>query len=306
MAKSMKKSGVTVRRQTRRPELTYTLGKRKVNRFDLYEMAVQSPEMEAQFLRAVHGDSPEVLGEDFCGPASVARAWCAVDDRARAVAVDRDPGPLEHALALARQRDASAGTAQIVPRLKLLECDVSEVRERADVIAALNFAVCELHARRWLLSYLRASAFRLRAGGVFVADLYGGPDSLTPGTSEKAVPTEGGTLRYLWEQRTADPLSARVRNSIHFVLPGRSSEKSRTVANAFEYDWRLWTVAELREALLEAGFHSTEVYTSYGDAVDSDGRLYVRPFATDEDPGDPDDLDDNHVVYVVGRVNPKH
>lgn len=282
----------------------FTLGKREVNRYDLYELAVQAPAMEAAFLKSVHGQEPETLGEDFCGPASVARAWCAMGDRYDAVAVDKDPEPLEHAARRAAEHDSSHGMA-ISRRLKLKEQDVMATREKCDVIAALNFAVCELHQRRWLMSYLRAAAYRLRAGGVFVADLYAGPDAFTPGITERKVPTEGGTLVYRWEQRRADPFTARVENAIHFVLPsgaGRTSEKARTFADAFTYDWRLWSVAELRDALREAGFNSTEVYTSYGDAMDGDGNLYVRPFATDDEPGEPEELDENHVVYVVGRA----
>ncbi len=185
-------------------------------------------------------------------------------------------------------------------------------KDKADVIAALNFAACELHKRRWLMTYLRSALYRLRTGGVFVADLYGGPGAFTIGVTEKNVPTEGGTLKYRWEQRRADPFSARVENAIHFVLPppgggagggtGRGGEKARTFSDAFVYDWRLWGVSELREAMLEAGFAATEVYTSYGDAMDGDGNLYVRPFSTDDQEGDPGELDGDYVVYVVGRV----
>jgi hypothetical protein len=285
-------------------QTVFTLGKRSVNRYDLYELAVQAPAMEAAFLRAVHGTEPETLGEDFCGPASVARAWCAMGERFDAVAVDKDPEPLEHAARRAEQHDETH-VVPISKRLKLKEIDVMAARDKCDVIAALNFALCELHQRRWLMTYLRTAAYRLRAGGVLVADVYAGPDSMAPGTTERHVPTDAGTLVYRWEQRKADPLTARVENAIHFVLPGaggKSSEKSRTYADAFVYHWRLWSVAELREAMLEAGFNRTEVYTSYGDAMDGDGNLYVRPFATDDEPGDPEELDENHVVYVVGRV----
>lgn len=282
----------------------FPLGKREVNRYDLYELTVQAPAMEAAFLRAVHGQEPETFGEDFCGPASVARAWCAMGERYDAVAVDKDSEPLEHAAKRAAEYDATHH-ATISSRLKLVEKDVMAAREKCDVIAALNFAVCELHQRRWLMTYLRTAAYRLRAGGVFVADLYAGPDAFRPGITERHVRTEAGTLVYRWEQRRADPLTARVENAIHFVLPasgGKTSEKSRTYEDAFTYDWRLWSVAELRDALREAGFNATEVYTSYGDAMDSDGNLYVRPFATDEQLGEPEELDENHVVYVVGRV----
>lgn len=280
----------------------FNLGRRKVNRYDLYELAVQAPAMEAAFIRAVHADSPRVLGEDFCGPASVSRAWCATDPDALAVAADKSFEPLEHARVCIDRHDLES-PEPIADRVTLLEQDVLSVKKKADAVAALNFAVCELHRRSWLMTYLRAVIYRLRPGGIFMADLYAGSDAYRPGISEKTIPTPEGPLRYQWEQRDADPFTGMVTNAMHFILPGRFSEESRTVRDAFVYRWRLWSVAELREAMREAGFISTEVYTSYGDAIDSDGRLYVRPAATDTRPLDPDDLDDNFVAYVVGRVN---
>jgi hypothetical protein len=36
--------------------------------------------------------------------------------------------------------------------------------------------------------------------------------------------------------------------------------KSKRMERAFTYDWRLWTITELREALAETGFDAAEVY----------------------------------------------
>jgi len=282
-------------------EKVFLLGGRRLNRFDLYELAVQAPAMEAAFVRAVHGGNPRTLCEDFCGPASVARAWCALHPRFDAVAVDRDPVPLAHARARAAEHDQTRNDTTLT-RLRLKMQDVLSARGRADIIASFNFAVCELHQRDHLLAYLRSAKKRLKRGGVLVADLYGGPGSLAPSATARRIPTEGGTLMYRWEQRRVDPLTARVVNAIHFILPGKGPAKSRTFRDAFVYDWRLWTVAELRDAMLEAGFAATEVYNSYGDAVDSDGNLYVRPCATDDEPGEPHELGENFVVYIAGRV----
>ena len=55
-------------------EPEYAFGESRVNRYDLYEIAVQCPPIEAAFLDAVHGQNPIVLGEDFAGPAAVSRA----------------------------------------------------------------------------------------------------------------------------------------------------------------------------------------------------------------------------------------
>lgn len=275
-------------------EPEYRFGKRTINRYDLYEIAVQCPPIEAAFLDAVHANRPLVLGEDFAGPAGVSRAWLELGPDRKAVATDLDRAPLLHAIA--RLVDSNGKDA--AERLTIRERDALEVGDRADVIAALNFAACELHERDRLLTYLRNCLFRLEAGGVLVCDLYGGVDAMLPGASEQVIETEAGELVYTWEQVDTDPTTARVRNAIHFELPDGT-----TIERAFEYDWRLWSPAELRDAMREAGFRSTEVYAQYGEAVDESGDLIVEPISVDgRDDLPPVELDDQWVLYIVGRV----
>jgi hypothetical protein len=254
--------------------------------YDLYELAVQVPPIEARFLRAVHAGGPLVLAEDFSGPASVSRAWVTLGEAFEAIATDRDPEPHEHA----RERAHESLDAGAQERLSLIQADVLEAPGRPDVIAALNFALCELHTRERLVTYLRHALFRLQAGGVLVADLYGGADAMIPGTTGMRIETDEGDIEYVWEQREADPLTGRVVNAMHFELPD-----GVRVDEAFVYDWRLWGVPELRDAMIEAGFASTEVYADFGDAMDDAGELLVRPARAD-------DLEESFVVYVVARV----
>lgn len=290
----------------------YQLGPKRANTLDLYELCVQSPERQARFLRAVHGGGDggrsgmRVLGEDFSGPAGIARAWVRLDDEHEAVAVDREALPLEHAARRQREwdlrHDAPSSDRAGIDRLTLRTRDVLEAGDHADVIAALNFAVCELHTRARLMTYLRHLLFRLEAGGVFVADVYGGPDAFTAGTYERTVelPEEwgGGTMDYEWEQVSADAATARVRNAIHFVLPDGAR-----IENAFVYDWRLWSTVELREAMLEAGFKRTEVYDAYADAMDAEGNPYPRAISTTlEEVDEEGSVDGPFVHYVAALV----
>lgn len=262
--------------------------RRDFNAWDLYEWCVQSPAWQVRFLHAVHGHGPVEFGDDFAGPASLARAWVAMGPGFQAVACDREVGALEHA----RRRMAESGDAGM-ERLALRAEDVLGCKARADVIAALNFAVCELRTRAELMTYLRNVVFRLRPKGLFVADLYGGERQFVPGVTGMEVETPIGTVVYEWEQRRADPTTARVENAIHFVLPDGTR-----MEEAFVYDWRLWGVAELREAMSEAGFVMTEVYTDYAEAMDGEGALMTRAIEGDEG----EDLDEDYVVYVAGRV----
>lgn len=252
----------------------------ELDKYDLYTLCAQAPARQVAFLRAVHGRAPRVLREDFSGPAALCAEWVKAPGAA-AVAVDRDPEPLTKVSGLNTVRRVVA--------------DVFDAPDKADLIVSTNYAVCEIHERARLVEYLRLTHGRLNPGGVFVADLYGGPDSLTPGQFEHAVRGPAGEkIAYVWQQIEASPLTGRVRNAMHFQVKARGA-KTRTLENAFEYDWRLWTVPELTDALGEAGFGSVEVYDRLGDAVDAEGNVYVKPI----DDGLPSEV--SFVVYVVGR-----
>lgn len=239
-----------------------------------------------------------MLCEDFCGPASIARAWLAMDRRHRAVAVDRDVEPLGHAV-----RKLTASDPHALERFVVRERDVFEADDRCDVIAALNFAVCEIHTRARLVTYLRNVQFRLGAGGVAAFDLYGGEAALSAGVSEQVVEVEGGEVLYVWQQVSADPMTAYVENAIHFETPD-----GQRMDNAFVYRWRLWSVPELRDALREAGFASTEVRCRYGEAMDGEGEIVLGDPVSSDEPGAATDrsslpdADEPAVYYVVGRV----
>ncbi len=248
------------------------------DRYDLYEAAAQSPEQEARFLHAVHGGSPRVLGEDFCGSGAICRSWLDIDPSHRAVCVDNDPG----ALGALRER----ATPEQIERLTIIQSDVLDAAEPVDALCALNFPVGYWHTRADLVKYLRRARERLNAGGVFVCDIYGGANAFLCGDSDEEL---RGGVRYTWEQRFADPTTGRVINAMHFALP-----EGGELRDAFVYEWRLWSIPELRDAMSEAGFASTEVHDRLGDAIDGDGNLMVRPVRGEE-------LDDTFVVYIVAR-----
>ncbi len=255
------------------------------DRHSLYELTVQSPRLLVPFLRAIHGDDPKILGEDFCGTAALSRAWVRTVKDGRAIAVDHDAATL-----------ARAGE---VPGLTTILGDIrsspTKKKYRADVIFVGNFSLGELHTRADLLTYLRHAHARLKRAGVFVCDTYGGESAFHVGSIQRDHTTPDGLrVRYTWEQRRADPTTGMVENAMHFrVFRGR--EVTHEITDAFVYHWRLWSIPELRDALAEAGFASTDIYTQLPDAMDADGAAYVKPV-------EPGELDESFIVCVAGRV----
>jgi hypothetical protein len=236
----------------------------------------------ARFLAGVHGKSPLVLAEHFSGSGALARAWPGTVPNGSSIAIDFDRTPLRK---LARAKGVRA-----------VCMDVRKSTHRADVIAATNFPIGYFHTRADLVEYLKHVRSLLNASGVFVCDLYGGSDAYTTGLTRKSLRAPDGTrVTYTWEQRSADPATARVTNALHFKLPARGTRKAREIKDAFVYDWRLWSIPELRDAAAEAGLTDMQIYNRLADAIDSDGNVYVRPIESGAD------LDDPWVAYVALR-----
>jgi len=249
-----------------------------MTKYDLYELCVQNPKGTVRFLEAVHGGRPTTLREDFSGGAAICRAWAATGRPA--IAVDEAAAPLRRARA---------------PGVTVVRADVRTPRNKADIIAALNFPLGYWHTRAELVDYLRRSRSRLRPKGVFIADTYGGASSLTVESKQIEVIAPGDVrITYTWDQQSVEPLTGRVFNAIHFSVRDGDGP-ARAFKSAFTYDWRLWTVTELRDAYAEAGFTRTDVYDQTGGAMDHLGRLHVLPLREDEE------LGGSFVVYVVGR-----
>lgn len=240
--------------------------------YELYELCAQSPAELIPLLVAAHGGDPLVLGEDFSGTALLSRVWSASTPHRSAIAVDHDASVLARA----------AGAPRVA-------CVIGDVRDAtrpdahgADVIFAGNFSIGEIGERMELLRYLRHCHARLHAGGVFVCDIYGGSTSLRPGALERVrIAPDGARVRCTWEQRTADPLTARVVDALHFRIE-RAGEVVLDLSDAFVYRWRLWSVPELTDALLEAGFHGVAVWK---DLSGPDG-VPPRPVRSGEALGD--------------------
>jgi hypothetical protein len=68
--------------------------------------------------------------------------------------------------------------------------------------------------------------------------------------------TRNNGFTYIWEQTKYNPLTHLTQFHIHFKIHGAG----QTIREAFEYNWRLWTIPEVRELLEEARFRAVDVY----------------------------------------------
>ena len=108
----------------------------------------------------------------------------------------------------------------------------------------------------------------LEPTGIFFLDAFGGYEAAKELTEEREC--EGFT--YIWEQATFNPINSQMQCYIHF-----KTDKGEQVNRAFSYYWRLWTLPELQELLLEAGFSQVDIYWEGTDEESGEGDGVFQP-----------------------------
>lgn len=252
---------------------------------DLYQRSVQAPEVDVGFFTRVfkkeRGRKPQFLREDFCGTALLAGEWVRSDRRRRALGVDF------HAptLAWGRRQAEERLKPKERRRLSLVCANVLDVTgPAADVTCALNFSFCALKTRRDLGHYLRVAYAALAPDGVIFCELYGGTEAVIEIEEEREVDDD---FTFIWHQSSFNPITRETLCHIHFEM----ADGSR-LERAFTYDWRLWTIPEVRELMAEAGFSSSRVYW---EQVDDEGDGTGEYQATESE-----DNQEGWLVYIVG------
>jgi hypothetical protein len=249
------------------------------DKYRLYELSVQSPRENAEFIAAtfqeLRGRKPAGLREDFCGSFLQAFEWVRRDPDHWALALDLDLEPLIQG----RRRQLSRLGPSARRRLKVLQRNVLEVtRPRADLAIALNYSFYALKRWRELVRYCRSSHRSLAPDGMILLELAGGPGFIEKLKETRKVQNGRSWFTVIWDQKSFDPISREGRYAIHFKFPDRSS-----LRNAFTYDWRVWTVPEVRTALELAGFRHTQVYWEETDAQGRGTEVYKPRERADND-----------------------
>ena len=258
----------------------------QADRHVLYEASVQNVDDEVEFLvgtfREVRGRDPVRLREDFCGTGAAACAWVKSAPHREAVGVDIDPD----VLAWGREHHVAALTPEQRLRVRLMEANVLDVDTGApvDIAVGFNFSYWIFKTRRELLSYFSGVREAMADDGLFFLDVYGGSDAL----AEMSEKTKHDGFTYVWEQADYDPISGSCVCYIHFKFPDGSRLK-----RAFSYEWRVWSIPELRELLDEAGFSENIVYWQ-GTDEDGEGDGVFTPAERGE-------ADPAWIAYIVAK-----
>lgn len=271
------------------------------DRHTLYQLSVQCVESEIdmvdQTYKDLYGRHATRLREDFCGTSNTSCEWVRRRKDNTAIGLDWDAAVLGWGL----DNNVSKLDKAQQARIRLLQQDVlkppqlanatnnshgTEIADTvADIVLAMNFSYMAFKTREQLRTYFAAAHAGLADDGMLMIDCYGGHDSWR--NIKEKTKCEG--FSYFWQQRKFNPITGDIKCHIHFKFPDGTRMK-----RAFSYDWRMWTLPEIRELLSEAGFSKSIVYWEGTDPKTGEGNdIYVPTEKGEDDP--------SWIVYVAAQ-----
>ncbi len=222
------------------------------DKYALYLEAVQSAEEDVEFYLKRYkeirkGQKPKILREDFCGAGAISCEWVKLDKDHKSSGLDLDPEPMDYG----RKNYISKLSLDEQKRVALIKKDVlSGGLPSADIAVAVNFSYFLFKKREMLKKYFTNVFESLNHKGLFILDIFGGTqctDAIEDRTPKK-------DFTYYWDQQSFDPITNEAYFEIHFRY------KNKKYENVFNYDWRMWSIAEVKELLLEVGFQDAKIF----------------------------------------------
>lgn len=228
------------------------------NIHELYQLSVQNVEAEIDFVEVtfeqIRGRKAVTLREDFCGTGNTSAEWVRRRKTNLATGLDIDQPTLEYGMEthVSKLDEDAQSRIQLLNRNVLTPGDATSM----DCVLAMNFSYWLFKTRDELRNYFKAVRASLGTDGVFFLDHYGGSEAMLEAKEAKKIDDgPGRVFTYVWEQRRFNPITGEIKCAIHFKFPDKTKIK-----DAFTYDWRLWTLPEIREILSEAGYANVNVY----------------------------------------------
>ncbi len=238
------------------------------NKYYYYFESVQDTEQAIHFIERAyreHFRKPLItLSEDFCGTFALCCEWVKKGKGRKAIGVDLSKEPLEYGKA----NYLSQLSPKLQSNVSLFNKNVTDkTLPPVDTIVAFNYSFNILKERSQLLAYFKNCHRRLSPKGLFILDCFGGSGTLK--ASVESNRNKG--FRYYWDQKGFDPITHHAKFAIHIKRDGEKKRK-----NVFTYDWRMWTLPELKDLLLEAGFKDICFYFEGGNKDGSGNGIFTK------------------------------
>lgn len=230
-------------------------------KYQLYEGTVQNHETDIEFINEQFHETynryPLSLREDFGGTGAMACDWVKQSKEHKAWAIDLDTEPMDYG----KKTHFVKLNADEQKRMSYILGNVLAPRdEKSDVIVAFNFSYFIFKNRKTLVEYFKMVHAGLEKSGMFFLDIFGGLEARQALVEE----TKHEKHTYYWDCDKYNPITEEVLYYIHF----KTHHDKVKYEKVFTYDWRQWSIGEIRDALYDAGF--SDVIT-YWEGTDEDG-----------------------------------
>lgn len=252
----------------------------------LYEESVQCTDFEVNFIKKIYKKYNQTrchtLREDFCASALISAEWVKDHKKNIATAVDLDKKMISEAKKI-RQTKLDMSQQQ---RMNIYFGNSATFStKKVDCVLAANFSYFVFKERKSLIKYFKHAKSQLKTKGIFMLDAFGGYEAHQ--LLEERTKHKGFT--YVWDQSSFNPVNHDLKCYIHFEFSDKSSIK-----RAFVYDWRLWTLPEIRDCLKEAGFHKIDIYMQgWDEENDEESEKFYKVNKCDADPA--------WIAYIIAR-----
>lgn len=231
--------------------------KKNLDKFALYLAAVQDPLSDVIRISKIYEDffgaKALTLREDFCGTFALSCCWAQSDANRSSLGIDIDRETIDYGLKNYWCNLSSDEQSRVEVWAKNA---ISQSRP-VDLAVAFNFSYCLLRERSTLLEYFQRVLNSLNEKGMLIVDVFGGSESEVTEIEEREIDDHEfiSPFLYQFERKSFNPINRESHYGIHFIYPDGTE-----LIDAFTYHFRMWTITELRDLLLEAGFSQVLVY----------------------------------------------
>jgi hypothetical protein len=229
----------------------------------LYQSYVQNPKREIEFyrkqFRKIFNKVPLKFREDFCGTGLLCCEWVKSNVLNTALGIDLDLETLNYGLEN-NINNLSSG----FDRVKLIHqnvLDTFDINEKFDIICSMNYSHFLLHKRKDLVKYFTNVKVNLNTKGLFIMDFFGGSHVFNYHTHNNLT----DHYKYIGQQINI------LNNVTHISLNFKT--KSDKFEPLFQYDFRVYSLIEIKEALEEAGFNKFVIFIKDIDDTDKENNF---------------------------------
>ncbi len=233
------------------------MSKVTLDKHALYLASVQDPISDVSRVSKIYISifNKEALSfrEDFSGTFALSCCWVQSSSERTAISIDIDEETIEYGTKNYLSNLSSSEQARILPVVG----NAITTTDSVDIIATFNFSYCLLHERKTLLKYFKHAYKSLNDDGMLILDIFGGSDSEIPEVQERDIDNHDHIAPFLFEFERKDfnPITRIANYGIHFKY-----ESGEEIIDAFTYEFRMWSITEIRDLLDEAGFSRVKVF----------------------------------------------